>query len=241
MTCESNFGIPTQQLTELVIENHDALAANAQLDSEIVQSEGYGALHIIVISNVPGTVLVEERATCGAPDAEDPQPDGVVTQRVSTVFDTETGRWFVATVIPIAGAALLVSYVNGAFNQSYFQIKAYLLPVSGGACSGGGGSGDAGGPGTVIATKADQTVAAAVETNVISGSDIPAGSMRVTLKNVGSNSVRIKPAGFGGGATAGMELAAGEAMSVGTSLGALAPLDAYSTTGTTLCFLFERE
>lgn len=232
----------TQQLTETVQDNHTPLTANSRLTGSIFVSEGFGAVNILAFSNVPGTVEVIERVTCDAPSPTVPVVDGVRTQTITTTFDASTGRWFVATIVPITGRAIHVDFVNGAFGQAFFQMAAYLLPISAGGCSGGGGgTGDTGGPGATIATKSDVVVAAAIEQPVLFATDIPAGSKRVTIKNVGSNSARLKDAGAGGGASRGLQLNASESMSFGTSLGSLAPLDAFSTLGTTLAFFFERE
>lgn len=97
-----------------------------------------------------------------------------------------------------------------------------------------------GGVGTAIVTKADLVVGAASETPILVAADIPVGSLRVTVVNVGANPIRIKGAGEAGGVTRGLPLLANQAMSIGTG-GALAALDGFSTLGTTLAFFFERD
>lgn len=93
--------------------------------------------------------------------------------------------------------------------------------------------------GNNIVTKVDVVVGAAAETAVLLAADIPPGTKRVTITNVGANACRIKGAGEGGGASRGQPLVAQQSMSIGTG-GSVAALDCFSTVGTTLSFFFER-
>ncbi len=95
--------------------------------------------------------------------------------------------------------------------------------------------------GTAIATKVDLAIAAVTETAILLGGDIPAGTKRVTIVNIGADTARIKATAEGGGIARGLQLLANQAMSIDAEGGALATLDAFSTLGTTFAFFFERE
>jgi len=238
----SPFMIPSKQLTETVADTDEALGASGVFTGDIIRSEGYDTLRVLVESNVTGTLNITERCTCAGPDADSPVPDGVRTTSVETTFDATTGRWFIARQIPISGKFIRVSYTNGANAQDFFHLCAYLLPIgSGGGAGGGGGSGSGSGPGDTIVTKADVVVPAGVETPVLFAADIPAGTRRVTIRNVGSNPIRLKATGEGGGASRGAPLNTNDTISIGGQDGAIATLDGFSTLGTTLAFFFERD
>lgn len=235
----------TQQSTEEVYESTALLAASATEESAVIESEGYGALLIFAISDTSFRIDFLERCTCDDEDDEEPMPDEARTSSVTSTLDSTTGRQFIATTFTIHGKFVQLRRTNlGGTTQTLSRTCAYLLPVAPGSGGGGGGSGGTGsesGPGLTIVTKADLTIPAGVETAALLAADIPTGTRRVTIKNVGANSVRLKETGAGGGASRGMELDADDTISIGTDGGAIATLDAFSTSGTTLAFFFERD
>lgn len=237
------FAAATQQLVEELLDSVALLAASGQEESEVFESGGYDTLRVFGISDQTFRIDVIERCTCENDEGQ--MPDGARTTQLTSTLDGSTGRQYIAETVTVAGKFIQIRRTNtGASTETLHRLCAYLLPIGSagtGAAAGGGGTGSAGGPGNTIATKADLVVPAAVESAVLTALDIPAGTKRVTIQNVGANTVRIKSNGEGGGAGRGLQLLANDTMSIGTSLGSVDELDAFSTLGTTLSFFFERE
>lgn len=243
MNGELPFGIQTRQLTETVIDSTVRLASNAQEDSDSIVSEGFNALYVFGISDTTFRIDVIERCTCSDQDDEELEPDGARTQTTSSNLDGTTSRQVVSKIFQITGKYVIVRRVNtGASAQTLSRFCAYLVPISpleGGG--GGGGSGSAGGPGDTVDTKADINVPAATETVVVNAADIPVGTRRITIQNVGANPARIKANAEGGGMARGPLLNVNSSISIGGVGGAISAMDAFSTLGTTIAILFERD
>lgn len=119
-----DFITPTQQLTQEVVDNETLLGVGQSFVSRIILSEGFAAVHVLAISDVSGTLRVEESTS------EDFTVSAVTESEASAV-DAVTGRQFVAAIIPIAGRAVRIVWLNGASVQTLFRIRAYLIPISG--------------------------------------------------------------------------------------------------------------
>lgn len=233
------FGSVTQQLTELIAESHTPLGASGQFTSSIFTTDGFQTVNILVLTNVSGNLHITERVTCDAPSPSVPVVDGIQVRNIATTFDPSTGRWFVSVVVPVTARAMQIRFLNGINPQAFFQLSAYLLPINGACCAPGGGTGDTGGPGQCNVTKTDIVVPAGLETPILTAADIPLGIKEVIIKNVGANTIRVGPPGQVGAAI-GIPLLLGEAMAIG-DYGSIAPLNGFSTLGTTVGFFFQEK
>lgn len=91
-----------------------------------------------------------------------------------------------------------------------------------------------------VTTKADVVVAPATETQIVFAADIPPGTKRMTIINIGANPARLKGRAEGGG-NRGAPVAANQPWSFDVVEGVVTEVDAFSTLGTTFAFIFEVE
>lgn len=119
-----DFITPTQQLTQEVVDNETLLGVGQSFVSRIILSEGFAAVHVLAIANVPGTLRLEE-------STNEDFTLSAVTEFEASAVDAVTGNSFVAAIIPIAGRAIRITWLNGASVQTLFRIRAYLIPISG--------------------------------------------------------------------------------------------------------------
>lgn len=119
-----DFITPTQQLTQEVVDNEDLLVGAESFVSPIILAEGFAAIHVLAISDVAGTLRLEE-------STDTDFTLSVVTESEASAADPVTGLQFVAAIIPIAGRAIRITWLNGGSDQAVFRLRAYLIPISG--------------------------------------------------------------------------------------------------------------
>ncbi len=218
-----------QQSDELLTRT-DALTAGQTVTFNVRRVSGYGAMEVYARGSTAMEVRVAQSCQSGGPFTN-----------VFTFRSTPVGSFHVlserfATTAPFIEVELEELDV---VLQTALQFCLTGLPV-GSVPDSNNGLGSPGGPGNTIVTKADLVIAAATNTAALLAADIPVGTRRVTITNVGANPVRLKATGEGGGATRGVLLSANQAITIGDLGGSIATLDAFSTLGTTLAFFFER-
>ena len=239
------FAITTQQAVEEVLESTELLAASASEESPVIRSQGFDVLLVFGWADQAFQIDILERCISDDDEDTETQPDEVRTAVAVSSIDATTGRQFIAQRFDIHGKFVQIRRTNSSTTTAMTQSRlcAYLLPIGvAGAAGGGGGSGSPDGPGDTIASKADVVIPAATVANILNAPDIPAGTRTVTITNTGANPVRVREKGAGGGASRGQLLQdTGNAMTIGGSDGAIAELEAFSTLGSSVGFLFERD
>ncbi len=218
-----------RQQADTLLTNNTPLGAGASLEPDPRLVQGYAAVLIYILADTPVTAVI--RQACIA-DGEYEQVFAFTSQLVGT-------RQVLAERFAPTGPFIEVEITNTGGAQTLFNFCLIGLPV-GPVPDSNNGTGSPGGPGNTIVTKADLVIPAATNTPALLAADIPVGTRRVSIINVGANPVRLKAPGEGGGATRGGPLVANQSITIGDLGGSIAPLDAFSTLGTTLAFFFER-
>lgn len=255
---EHLYSVPSRQDTDIILDRTTPVARGETRVSEGFRVDGQSVLRIMGRGTGVGAIngdmeiRVQEAQVCQGLDQTDVEPTDADYREVARFRSIEefTGTEPTDPAIQYISTkyspnASFVRFVEvgpvTATALTAYTMRVIAQPI--GCCdpAGWAGRGSPIGPGEAIATKADLVIGAGVETGALLAADIPAGTRRVTITNVGSNPVRLKGAGEGGGAGRGAPLNQNDTISIGTRGGALDLLDAFSTLGTTLAFLFERD
>jgi hypothetical protein len=249
--------VPSRQRTEalrITLTAKGVLGGGESVESRPVRSAGYNAVVGMVVSDVPGTVLVQ-----GAPEVRvgaRRRPGTFVT--IATIPTTpQSGVQAALVDEEVRGDFIRVVYVNGPALQTDFQFSVYLVPVfafktvtSGGTGPGGsiviagedslgapvvitvtpaGAILIAGSPGATITTPADTAVGVAA-TELLPAP--PAGTRRMTVEVTGGDSTtRIRVREAGGVAGAGTLLLLFGSATYGGQDGAVAALEVENVAG----------
>lgn len=245
---ESLYGIQSRQDTNTLLSETTPVARGVTRTSAAFQTAGHSVLRImgkatgVGIADGDFEIRIEESQVCPEDPTDPNQEDFREVARFISKEDADNNQYISTKYSPNAGFVRFVEVgPAGAVVLAAYNMTVIAQPI--GCCDPGmwAGTGSPFGPGARVATRADLAVPAGVNANILVAADIPRGTRRVTIKNVGANPIRMKGTGEGGGAGRGPELIANETFSFGTRDGAMNTLDGFSAAGTTLAYFFERD
>lgn len=118
----------TRQKTDDLAIAQALLGPAASVLSSIRESTGHTGVKIIVRANPtsPGTVEVYQSI-----DNPSGGPTFVLTESKATAADPNTGEQVAFFTSKVFGKFTRIKYVNGAVQQTVFQMSSYLIPVGG--------------------------------------------------------------------------------------------------------------